>query len=113
MAKKSESTNVRPSRPARTPKARENQLINLAIDLAERQLREGTASAQVISHYLRLASSRNELEAEYMKKKNKLLDAQIDSLRSYEKIEHLFHEAIDAYKQYSGNPAEDDGFDED
>lgn len=37
-------------RPALTPEARENQLISLASDLAEKQLREGTASSQVITH---------------------------------------------------------------
>ena len=85
-------------------------MINLAIELAEKQLREGTASAQVISHYLKLGSTRNILEQKHLEKKNELMDAQIASIKSYEKIEGLFKEAIAAYGMYSGenqNDAED------
>lgn len=113
MSIKTETDNkVKKRRPARTPKARENQLISLAIDLAERQLREGTASSQVISHYLKLASSRDELEKEHLRKKNELLDAQIKAASSYENLEHLFQEAINAYKEYSGNKEDMDDEDE-
>lgn len=76
-------------------------MIDLAIDLAEKQLREGTASSQVISHYLKLASTRNELEKEHLKKKNELMDAQIDSLKSSKNIEELFKSAMTAYRSYT------------
>lgn len=74
----------------------------MAVDLAEKQLREGTASSQVISHYLKLASTKNELEKEHLKKKNALLDAQIDSIKSYKNIEDLFKKAVNALSIYSG-----------
>ena len=89
--------------PATTPEGRENQLINLAIDLAEKQLAEGTASASVITHYLKLASSREQLEKEKLKKENLLLKAKTDSIESSKKMEELFIEATNAMKLYSGH----------
>ena len=52
------SDRSRKIRPALTPEARENQMISLAVDLAEKQLMEGTASSQVITHYLKLGSTK-------------------------------------------------------
>ena len=49
-------------RPALTPEARENQMISLAVDLAGKQLQEGTASSQVITHFLKLGSTKQQLE---------------------------------------------------
>ena len=62
-------------RPALTPESRENQLVSLAINLAEKQLREGTASSQVITHYLKLGSTQAKLEQEKLKQENELLKA--------------------------------------
>ena len=93
-------------RPARTPEGREEQLISLAIDLAEKQLEEGTASAQVITHYLKLASTRERLEKEKLERENELLKAKTESLKSMAKVEELYSEAIAAMRTYSGQ--EDD-----
>ena len=62
-------------RPALSPDARENQLISLAVDLAEKQLREGTASSQVITHFLKQSTAKAELEKEKLRKENLLLVA--------------------------------------
>jgi len=88
--------------PALTPEARENQLIALATDLAERQLREGTASAQVITHYLKMGSMKERLEKEIMAEQKKLLEAKTEALQSSKHIEELYAGAIDAMKKYSG-----------
>lgn len=99
----------RPRRaPATTPEARENQLINRAIELAERQLEEGTASAQVITHFLKLASTRERLEQEKLARENELLRARSDALASSGHVEELYSKAIDAMRMYSGNGQEDD-----
>lgn len=90
-------------RPALTPEARENQLISLAVDLAEEQLREGTASSQVITHYLKLGSSREKLERERLEEENKLLKAKTEALKSAERMEELYAEAIKAMSRYSGH----------
>ncbi len=94
-------------RPALTPEARENQLISLAVDLAEKQLQEGTASAQVITHYLKLGSTREQLEKEKIKKENKLLEEKAKAYQSAEELKELYADALDAMKRYSGT-ADDD-----
>lgn len=88
--------------PARTPQERENQLIALAENLAEKQLREGTASAQVISHYLKLSSSRERIEKEILEKQKELLVAKTESLQSQRRTEELYSKAIEAMGIYSG-----------
>jgi hypothetical protein len=90
--------------PAMTLEARENQLISLAVDLAEKQLSEGTASSQVITHYLKLGSTMEKLEKEKLIKENELLQAKTESMLSSKKVEEMFTEAISAFKRYSGNP---------
>lgn len=93
-------------RPATTPEGRESQLISLAVDLAEEQLLKGTASAQVISHYLKLGSTREQLEQERLKNENLLLAAKADQISSAEKQEALYRDAIKAFTSYAG---QDDG----
>lgn len=95
-------------RPGLTPEARENQLISLAVDLAERQLLEGTASSQVITHYLKLGSTREKLERERLEEENKLLKAKTEQLQSMKRMEELYADAITAMKNYSGQGDPDD-----
>lgn len=91
------------STPAPTISARENQMVSMAIDLAEKQLRDGTASSQIITHYLKLGSTVEKLNSDYMKKKMELMDAQIKAIDSAKELKDLYEEAIDAMKLYSGN----------
>ena len=86
-----------------TPRARENQLTALAMDLAEQQLREGTASAQVISHFLKQGAAETELKKENLALRNELLVAQTDQIASQKKVEELYEEALRAMKTYGGN----------
>lgn len=97
------STIKKPLRPATTPEARENQLVSLAVDLAEKQLREGTASSQVITHYLKLGSTREKLERERLMEENKLLKARTKAIESAEEIKVLYEKALKAMQNYSGN----------
>lgn len=96
------------SRPPLTAEGREKQMISLAIDCAEKQLREGTASSQVITHYLKLASSKNELEMEKLRKENELLRAKTEALKSAKSQEELYAKAIEAIRRYSGAGSMDD-----
>lgn len=91
------------SPPASTPEARENQMIALAVDLAEKQLRDGTASPSVITHYLKLGSTREALEKEMLSKKTELVSAQKETLESTKHIEELYSQAIEAMRLYSGS----------
>jgi hypothetical protein len=90
-------------RPATTPEARENQLINMAVDLVERQLSEGSASAQVISHYLKLGSTREKLEQERLRHENELLKVKKEQIESASKMEETYTAALEAMRSYSGN----------
>lgn len=89
-------------RPALTPEARENQMISLAIDLAEQQLRDGTASSQVVTHFLKLATAKERLERERLEKENELLAAKTEALQSAKRVEELYSNAIIAMRKYSG-----------
>lgn len=96
------------SRPALSPEARENQLISLAVDLAEQQLREGTASSQVITHYLKLGSTKEKIEKEILEKQKELIEAKTQNLQSARRVEELYANALEAMRNYSGTPADDD-----
>jgi hypothetical protein len=89
-------------RPALTPEARENQLISLAVDLAEQQLREGTASSQVITHYLKLGSMREKLERERLQEEIRLQKAKTKALANAEEIKVLYENALKAMRNYGG-----------
>ena len=94
------------SPPVMTPEARENQLISLAIDLAEQQLRNGTASSQVITHYLKLGSSKEKLEKEILEEQKKLVVAKTSAIESQERIDELYAGAIAAMRRYNGQSEE-------
>lgn len=101
--KKATRKSNRQGAPATSVEARENQLISLAVDLAAKQLSEGSASAQVITHYLRLGTTRERLEKEKIEHENKLLEARTKALQSAEKVEELYANALAAMRSYSGS----------
>ena len=107
---KSSSGSTRKIRPALTPEARENQLISLAVDLAEKQLMEGTASSQVITHYLKLGSTKEKIEKEILEKQKELISAKTENLKSAKRIEELYADAINAMRKYNGQGDPDDEY---
>lgn len=90
------------SPPAATPEERENQMISLAVNLAEQQLREGTASSQVITHYLKLATTRERLEEEKLRHETAMLEAKREALQSSGEVKQLMDNALAAFRSYSG-----------
>lgn len=103
------SSPISPIRPALTPEARENQMITLAMDLAEQQLRDGTASSQLITEFVKRGSTKARLEKEILAEQKELMAAKTENLRSAARIEELYNEAIKAMQRYSGqgDPDED------
>ena len=97
-----DSPTKRKQRPALSPESRENQMIALAVDLAEQQLIDGTASSQVITHYLKLGSTKEKIEKEILSNQNELIKAKTENLQSAKRIEELYNEALDAMRDYSG-----------
>lgn len=93
---------VEPMPPSLDPEGRENQLIALAINLAEKQLREGTASSQVISHYLKLGSTKEKLEKEILEKQKELIAAKTETLQAQKRMDDMYSKALDAMRLYSG-----------
>jgi len=91
------------SHPALTPEQRESQLISLAMDRAEQQLRDGTASSQVITHFLKLGCTKYELELEKCKRENELLTAKTSAIESAENMDKLYADAIKAMQKYRGD----------
>ena len=106
MAKVRPNVDKKKIRPALTPEARENQLIFLATELAEEQLRNGTASSQVITHYLKLGSSKEKLEKDILEKQKELITAKTEALQTAKHIEELYANAINAMRQYGGHDDE-------
>lgn len=100
-------------KPATTPEARENQVVSLAIDLAERQIQDGSASSQVITHFLKLGSTRERLEQQRLEHENELTRVKIEQIASQQRIEELYTEAIKAMRSYAGETSldEDDATD--
>ena len=110
---KSSSEPVRKIRPALTPEARENQMIALAMDLVEQRLLNGTASSQETTHFLKLGTAKDKLERERIEKENELLKAKTEAIKSEQKMEELYREAIKAMGIYSGNREQDDEYEDD
>lgn len=99
---------LKKTRPALTAEGREKQMISMAVDCAEKQLRNGTASSQLIVHYLRLGSEKTRLEMEKLKEENKLLRAKTEAIKSIKSQEELYANAIRAMRRYSGEQVNDE-----
>lgn len=95
-------------RPALTQEGREDQLINLAVNLAEKQLLEGTASSQVITHYLKMGSTKERIERDILRSQKELIEAKTETLKSEKRVEEMYTEALSAMKMYSGQVISDD-----
>lgn len=107
-AKPSVTDEGRPMAPATSAEARELQLINLATNCAEEQLRNGTASSQVIVHYLKLGTTRERLEQEKLRQENELAKAKTESIQAAKHSDEVYQKALDAFRSYSGYGEDED-----
>ena len=109
MRKKETNTNnkvIKTRPPEMSPEARESRMVALAIDLAEEQLRNGTASSQVITHYLKLGSTMEQEKKDIMREQKKLLEAKTEAIQSSKRIEELYSQALSAMRKYNGDDDE-------
>lgn len=90
--------------------ANENQMIALSMELAKQQLMDGTASSQVITHFLKLGSTKEKLERERLEEENKLLRAKTEMLESTKRAEELYSEVISVFNRYSGHADIEDDY---
>lgn len=95
-------------RPATTVEGREQQLIGYAVDLAEKQLLDGSAPPSVITHYLKLGSTRERLEKERLIQENELLKAKTQSIYSGQDVKEIVEDALAAMRRYAGYREETD-----
>ena len=102
------SKNAKRRAPASNPEGRENQMISLAIDVAEQQLMDGTASAAVITHYLKLGTTRERLEQEKLRNENLKLQAAAKRDESAQNSEEMYIKVLEAMRTYSGRGDSDD-----
>lgn len=112
-AKVANTESIPAIRPALTPESREKQMISLAVDLAEKQLLDGTASSQVITHYLKLGTMKEQLEIKRIEQEIELQKAKTKALDNADEIKQLYKNALDAMRMYSGYGSSGDEDDED
>jgi hypothetical protein len=112
VARHNPDQNGRRRSPARTPEARELELSAAAYDLAEEQIRSGTASSQVITHFLKAGSMRERLEHQRMEHEIELMEVKKEQLEGQKRIEELYMSALDAMRSYSGHDPDDGMLDE-
>lgn len=87
----------------KSPEAVENNIISLAMDLAEKRIKDGTASSQIVTHFVRRGSRKEKLEEELISQKKDLMAKKMELMESQQKVEALFKDALDAMKVYSGS----------
>lgn len=85
-------------------------MISLAVDLAEKQLLEGTASSQVITHYLKLGTMKEKIERDILEKQKELITAKTEALKSQKRVEELYAEALTAMRRYNGQGEPDEEY---
>ena len=95
-------------RPARTAEERQDQLINLAIDEAERQITKGIATSQIIAHYLKLATERERAEITRINGEIELQKAKIEAMAGQARQEQMFNDAVNAFRGYQGLDEDED-----
>lgn len=98
--------------PARTPEQREAQLINLAMDSAEEMLKNKRASSQVVTHFLKLGTLRNQLEIEKLRKDTELSNAKIKSMELQQRSDEKYEAALNAFRRYEGEEYDDEEWDD-
>lgn len=104
----SSSEDQPPMRPALTPEAQENQMIALAMNLVERRLRNGTASSQETTHFLKLATVKYQLEKDKLRGENELMAAKTEAIKKAEENAKIYEDALRAMRTYSGQGDRDD-----
>lgn len=112
MAKVAKPSGTPKTRTPLTPEARENQMISLAMDLAEQQLRDGTASSQLITEFVKRGSTKARIEKELLEKQRDLAAAKAESIKKSDHFEELLEKATKAMRRYQGMDEEEEVFDD-
>lgn len=98
----------RPYAPASTPEGRENQLINLAYNLVEQRLLDGTATSAETTAIIRLGTAKARLEKEKLEQEVKLAAAKTEALETAKRSEELMEQVVKAIRSYQGADEDDE-----
>lgn len=112
MAKTAKPSGTPKTRIPLTPEGRENQMISLAMDLAEQQLRDGTASSQLITEFVKRGSTKARIEKELLEKQRDLAAAKAESIKAADRLEELLPKVMKAMGRYRGEDDEEEEFDD-
>lgn len=110
--KESPESNKRKTAPASTPEGRQAQIAAAAVDLAEKRILDGTASNQLVLHYLKIADPMRKIEQEILEKQKDLIVAKTENLESQKKTEEFYQKAINAMRRYSGQLIEEENLED-
>jgi hypothetical protein len=104
MARRNHDEQSAPRRrsPAKTPEERESMLVSMAMERAEQQIADGTASSQLLTHFVKLGSSREQLEQERLRNENEVLRKKVETMEAAVDVKNLMEEALQAFRGYSG-----------
>ena len=106
MPKVKSTSSPKPSndiRPALNPENAEAQCVSLAMNLVRQRLIDGTASAQEVTHFLKLGSREAQLKTEILELEKDLTVAKTEKLNSEKRTEEMYANAIKSMRTYSGN----------
>lgn len=103
--KQPEPKKPRPRR-ATTPEGREQQLVALAVDVAEEMMRNGNAPAQIVTHYLKIGSTREKIELELKREEIEVAKMRRETMAAAARIESVYAEALSAMREYQGAPTD-------
>lgn len=111
MAKVKVSNAANPPRKRRKaidPEIREQQIISAAMDRAEQQILDGTASSQVITHFLKLGTAKYKVELEKLRRDTELSRAKTEAIEDGKHRDEMYTKAIEAMKVYQGIGGDND-----
>ena len=99
--------------PASSDEERTLQMASLAMDLAEKRLREGRASSAEILYFVKQGSEEARLERAKLAEDVKLIQARVADIERSKNTEELYAKAISAFQEYQGldyEECDEDGF---
>ena len=112
MAEKKVSGGTRKLPPAQSPEELEKRNIHLAEERAAKMLEEGTAPTSILLHYLKLGTSKAELEKAKLENETKLLTAKTEALESAKDVSKMMEDVMNCIKGYGITAFNENSYDE-
>ena len=95
--------NSREFAPAMSLEGRDAQMASLAYDVVEQRMRDGTATSQETTYFLKLANKNQALEKIKLEKQIELLEAKTEQIKAAKRMDEVYMDAIAHFKIYAGD----------